>query len=179
MNAVRERRPFDELHHQRDSALCFFEAIDGGDVRVVQRRQHLGFAPETRQPIGISGDRRGKNLDRDSPFQPAVGGLIDLAHSADADLANHLVGAEAGTRGEHRGEYTRLQAGRYSPSREKRALLLLAAAQHAGVSLRRDLDLPRRDEDVSLPVWLGAGLDHLVAASVIELQISPAVCRIH
>ena len=75
---------------------------------MIQRRQHLGFAAETRQPIGIRGQRRGKNLDRDSTLQPAVRCLVDLAHSAGADLANHFVGAEAGTCAEHRGhEYTR------------------------------------------------------------------------
>ena len=96
-NAIREGRPFDELHDQRDSAVGFLEAVDGGDVWVIQRRQDLGFAAETRQPIGIRGHQRGKNLDRDSTLQPAVGCLVDLAHSAGADLANHFVGAEAGT----------------------------------------------------------------------------------
>ncbi len=108
-NAIREGGSFDELHHQRDSAAGFFEAVDRGDVRVIQRRQHLGFAAEPRQPIGIRGHRRGKNLDRDSALQTAVGGLVNLAHSADADLADHFVGADAGTCAEHGGhEYTRL-----------------------------------------------------------------------
>jgi hypothetical protein len=60
VKAIRQGRPFNELHYQGDSALGFFEAVDGGDVRVIQRCQDLGFAAKSRQPIGIRGHRRGE-----------------------------------------------------------------------------------------------------------------------
>jgi hypothetical protein len=38
------------------TAVALFEAVDGGDVGMVQRRQHSGFALEPREPIVISGN---------------------------------------------------------------------------------------------------------------------------
>jgi hypothetical protein len=38
-DAIRERGPFDQLHHQRGAGVVF-ESVDRGDVRVVQRCQH-------------------------------------------------------------------------------------------------------------------------------------------
>jgi hypothetical protein len=31
----------------------FFQAVDRGDVRVVQRYEHFRFAPETRKPVKV------------------------------------------------------------------------------------------------------------------------------
>ena len=46
----------DELHHERADAARFFKAVDVRDVRMVQRREDLRFAAETRQAIGIAGE---------------------------------------------------------------------------------------------------------------------------
>ena len=40
----------------------FFEPVDGGDVRMIQRREDFGFALKARQSIGISGKRVGRIL---------------------------------------------------------------------------------------------------------------------
>ena len=53
-DAVRERWPFDELHHERLHAVGFFEAVDGRNVRMVQRREHFRFALESRETLGVS-----------------------------------------------------------------------------------------------------------------------------
>ena len=38
----------------------FFETVDVGDVRMIQRRERLGFAFQTREPFGIvANDRAG------------------------------------------------------------------------------------------------------------------------
>ena len=66
-------------------AVGFFEAVDGGDVRMVQRREHLRFAAEPREPIGIVGERVGQDLDRDVAIQLRVARAIDLAHAARAE----------------------------------------------------------------------------------------------
>ena len=71
----------DELHHERRDAADFFEAVDGGDVRMIQRREDFGFALKTREAIGIGRDRRRKNLERDLALQLRVGGPIHLRPS--------------------------------------------------------------------------------------------------
>ena len=42
-----------------------FETVDAGDVGMIQRRQEFRLALEAREPIGISGERVGQDLDRD------------------------------------------------------------------------------------------------------------------
>ena len=54
-DAIGERRPLDQLHHERDARRRdLFEAVDLRDVRMVQRGEDFGFALEPRQPIGIA-----------------------------------------------------------------------------------------------------------------------------
>ena len=43
-DAVGERGPLDELHHQRLRALGVLDAVDGGDVRMIQRGKNFGLA---------------------------------------------------------------------------------------------------------------------------------------
>ena len=46
VQAVGERRPFDELHDERKRSLASLETIDVSDVRVIQRGQHVRLAFE-------------------------------------------------------------------------------------------------------------------------------------
>ena len=55
-DALREIVALDELHHERGDAAAFFEAVDRGDVRMIQRGEHFRFALEAREPIGIGRD---------------------------------------------------------------------------------------------------------------------------
>ena len=71
------------------------EAVDRGDVRVVELREELRLALESRQALLVLGERRGQDLDRDLALQPRVGRAVDLAHPALAELGGDLVGAEA------------------------------------------------------------------------------------
>ena len=75
---------------------ALFEAVDRGDVRMVQRREHFRFALKARQPIVVSGERGGQDLDRDLALQLRVGRAIHLAHPAFADRARDFVDAETG-----------------------------------------------------------------------------------
>ena len=52
-NPVGERRPFDQFEHERADAVRFFQAVDRADVRMIQRREDLGFPLKARQAIGI------------------------------------------------------------------------------------------------------------------------------
>ena len=95
-DAIRQRRPLDQLHHQRCHAGAVFEAMNLRDVWMIECGQDLGLALKARQPLGISGDRRGQHLDRDGSLQVDVGGLVHLAHPAFADLGDDFEGTNAG-----------------------------------------------------------------------------------
>jgi hypothetical protein len=61
------------------------------------------FAIEPRESIGIAGDRGWKELQRDIAAQLRVGGTVDDAHSAFAQLVEDFVGADARSLRQHRG----------------------------------------------------------------------------
>ncbi len=48
----------DELHDERGHAADLFEAVDGGDVRMIQCREDLRFPLEAREPFGVARERR-------------------------------------------------------------------------------------------------------------------------
>jgi hypothetical protein len=49
-----------------------------GDVRVIQRRQRLGFALETGDTFRISGEGRRQDFDGDVAIQLGIASLVDL-----------------------------------------------------------------------------------------------------
>ena len=53
---LREVLALDELHDQRRDAVGFFDAVDGGDVRMIQRGQHASLAVEARAALGIGAE---------------------------------------------------------------------------------------------------------------------------
>ena len=78
----------------------FFEAVDGGDVRMVQCGEHLASRVEPRETIDVVRDRFGQDLDRDVAIQLRVARTIDLPHPALANGRQYFVGAETGAWGE-------------------------------------------------------------------------------
>ena len=90
-----ERLPFDELEHESFDAVGFHEPVDRADVRMVERGQKLGFPLEPRQPLGVLGDRLGKDFDREVPVQLGVARSVDLPHPSGAEGRENLVGSEA------------------------------------------------------------------------------------
>ena len=97
---LRQIVALDQFHHEGGHAPAFFEAVDGGDVRMIQRGQRLRFARESRQAIRIVRERLGQDLDRDVAIQLRIARAIDLAHAPFADLRGDFVDAEAGAGGE-------------------------------------------------------------------------------
>ena len=71
-DALRQRRPLDQLEYEGLHALGLLQTVDPTDVGVVERRQRLGLALESRQASGIRGERRGQHLDRDLPFETSI-----------------------------------------------------------------------------------------------------------
>ena len=93
---VGERRPFDQLQHERLSLIRLLDAVDGGDPRVVEAREHLRFPLEPGEAIRVSREGVGQDLQRDITAQLRVGGAIDLAHAALPDEGGHVVVPEPG-----------------------------------------------------------------------------------
>ena len=62
---------------------------------MIERRERLRFARETREAIGVERERLGQHLDRDVAIELRVRRAIDLAHAARADGGDDFVGSEA------------------------------------------------------------------------------------
>jgi hypothetical protein len=93
---------FDEFHHQGREVGRLLEAVDRGNVWVVQRGQDFSFTLEPCEAIRVAGDRYGQHLDRNGPLEIAVGGAIDLTHTTRTDLRGDFVGTDvrAGSEGQ-------------------------------------------------------------------------------
>ena len=92
----REVVALDQLHDERPGAARPFEAVNVRDVGMVQRRQDLRFAFESRQPLGVVGKGGREHLDGDVAIEPGIARAIDLAHPSLAQFGGDLIGAEAG-----------------------------------------------------------------------------------
>ena len=90
LDAFRERRSLHQLQHQR----ALLDAVDGCDIGVVERGQHLGFARESRHAAGILGEGFGNHFDGHVAAQLGIGGAIHLAHPARSDGREDLISAE-------------------------------------------------------------------------------------
>jgi hypothetical protein len=94
LQPFRQRRPVDQLHHQRGRVVASLQAMDLRDVWMVQGGEDLGLALK-------SGPGR---LDRTSPwgstlmatarFEVGIGGPLHLAHPSGAEKLVHFVGAK-------------------------------------------------------------------------------------
>ena len=77
---VGERLALDQLHDEQMTTGGFLEAVQRGDVRMIQRGEDSGFTLEARQAIRIGGPRLRQQLDRHRTTELRVVGAIDLAH---------------------------------------------------------------------------------------------------
>jgi hypothetical protein len=102
-DAVGERLSLDELQDERDrtgaalgaSTGRLFEAMDGADVRVMERREDLGFTLEPRQPIGIARNVGWQRLERHFPTESGVARPPHLAHAPFSQGSEDLIHAES------------------------------------------------------------------------------------
>ena len=85
-NDRREVLALAQLHHQADLPFGALDAVDGGDVRVLQRGQGLGLALEAGEAFGVFCKRGGEDLQRHVPSELRVGGAVHGAHATGADL---------------------------------------------------------------------------------------------
>ena len=100
--AIGERRPLDQLHHQSHVAVGVLHSVDGSDVRVVERRESPGLPLEAGHVIGVR-QRIGDHFDRHVPSQLRVACAVDASHATLADLGGDLIDAAASARNQAHG----------------------------------------------------------------------------
>ena len=61
-NALRQIVALDEFHHERRDASALFQAVDGRDVRMIQRGEDFGFSLKSGQSVSIRGEDVGRIL---------------------------------------------------------------------------------------------------------------------
>jgi hypothetical protein len=66
---------------------------------MVQRGEHLRFALESGQAIGIAREYLGQDLERDIAAEPRIARAPHFAHAARAEGGQHFIRAEAHTSG--------------------------------------------------------------------------------
>jgi len=69
-------------------------------VRVGEGRDGAGLALEARATFRVGAQFSGEDLDGDRAVEARVAGLVDLTHSAGADEAQDLIGAQPRARRE-------------------------------------------------------------------------------
>ncbi len=99
--AVAEVLALDVLHGEERDARILVQAVDRGDVGVVEGGEQLGFACEACEAGGVLREPGGEDLDGDLPAERVVGGLPHLAHAALPDLPGEVV-VEQGLTGPQR-----------------------------------------------------------------------------
>ena len=80
-----------QFEHQEGLVAVCLQPVDGADVRVVQRRQHAGFAFEAGHLVGAVQHLGRKQFEGHVAAQFGVDGAVDLAHAAGADLFLDLI----------------------------------------------------------------------------------------
>ena len=102
-DAVCERRPIDQLQHQRLRATRgLFEAVDRADVRMIERGKQLRFALEPCQTVWIECEALGQDLHRNFAIELRVASAVDLAHRPRTKRGDDFVGTYPKTSGEER-----------------------------------------------------------------------------
>ena len=71
-----------------------FEAVDGCDVRVIQRGEQPRLAFEARQPFSICRKETRQDFDRNVATEFGVARAVHLAHAADAEEVEDLIGPQ-------------------------------------------------------------------------------------
>ncbi len=79
--------------------LAFFEAVDGGDVGMIQGRKDFRLALKPAHPIGFFRELLGQHFDRNVRFGRHVVSPIHFAHSAFAGQSRDQMRVELRTKG--------------------------------------------------------------------------------
>ena len=80
-----------ELHHERRKRAGIFEAIERGDVWMIERREHVRFSPEPGEAFRVAPQRLGKNLQSDITTESWMAAAVYLSHAALSDDGDDFV----------------------------------------------------------------------------------------
>ena len=72
--SLRQCLALDEFEDERAYTAALLKAVDSGDVGMIQRREDLRFALESRQTLGISGEQIRQDFDRHVALQACIAG---------------------------------------------------------------------------------------------------------
>jgi len=82
VDAFGKRGAFDQFHDESVGGAGIFEAVDRGNIGMIERGEEFCFAAEAAQAIGIGGNSGRQDFERDFAAQLAVAGAVYLAHAA-------------------------------------------------------------------------------------------------
>jgi len=94
LEQLAKRIPLEQLGDQVAGLTVMPELVNRQDVGVVERGDGAGLALEALQPLGLTGQRLGEDLDRHLATQPRVESAVDLTHPAGAERRHDLIGPE-------------------------------------------------------------------------------------
>jgi len=83
-----------QFQYQKVNALVGVEAVNAGNVRMIQGGQRFGFALEAGETLRITTDADGQNLARHVPAQLGIRRAIDLSHPTFSELGGDPVMSE-------------------------------------------------------------------------------------
>ena len=101
--AIRERRAFDQLEDQCEPAVDLFDAVDCGNVGMIERGEQARFAFEARAPVRIVSEHRRQQLDGDIASEARIARTVHLTHAAGAKRPGDLEHAQPNAGREWRG----------------------------------------------------------------------------
>ena len=90
-----EGLPAYEFHHDRSIVVDMDDVVDGGDMRMIQRRQCPRFALEAGDNLWPIVVRERQHFQRNLAPEACIAGAIDLSHTTGAKRIQDLVGPKA------------------------------------------------------------------------------------
>jgi hypothetical protein len=81
----------DQLHHQEQLPIRFFNAVNRCDVGVCGRGQHARFASKARHAVGVGRELRRQDLQGDGAPELGIARRVNLTHPARAEVVQHVV----------------------------------------------------------------------------------------
>src|SRR5688500_5960657 len=91
LDPLAEQFAIKQLHDDEVFRLKLLNAVNGADVRMIERRRSARLPLKALQKILIGGHRRRQKLQRDVPPEVRVFRLIDDAHSTFAELRSDAI----------------------------------------------------------------------------------------
>ena len=88
---------------RRRGAVLLLEAVDRGDVWVIERGEQARLALEPEEPLRVLREGVWNRLQRDVAMEASVARPVDLAHAAPPDRGDDFVRADAGAGFERHG----------------------------------------------------------------------------